>query len=216
MPRLQTNICTLLGGSSRLEHPTTRQCIKCYRGRRVRRSGASSGVDANPPPTSAMGAVFAQVSSLNASCGDNWQSPPRRRRCRHRRRGRDHRKNMIPPADVLANEAHHIFTKGQWRRADYQAFRRSCPTVAQTVITAMADTGAQSCLWSMTGLLAAGFTPSDLISVSIDLVAANKSPIKIAGAIILRLQGYSPDSEPFSCATMVYVSEASTTCHGKQ
>ena len=43
---------------------------------------------------------------------------------------------------------------------------------------------------------------------SLDLVAANKSPIKIAGAIILCLQGHSPDSEPFSCATMVYVSEA--------
>ena len=93
--------------------------------------------------------------------------------------------------------------------SDYQAFRRSCPTVAQTAITVMADKGAQSCLWSMTGFLAVGFTPRDLIPVSIDLVAANKSPIKIAGAIILRLQGHSPDSEPFSCATcMVYVSEA--------
>ena len=92
--------------------------------------------------------------------------------------------------------------------SDYQAFRRSCPTVAPTAIIAMADTGAQSCLWSMTGFLAARFTPSDLIQVYIDLVAAINSPIKIAGAIILRLQGHSPDSEPFSCATMVYVSEA--------
>ena len=92
--------------------------------------------------------------------------------------------------------------------SDFQAFRRSCSIVAQTVVIAMADTGAQSCLWSMTSFLAAEFTPSDLIPVSLDLVAANKSPIKIAGAIILRLQGYSPDSEPFSCATLVYVSEA--------
>ena len=60
----------------------------------------------------------------------------------------------------------------------------------------------------MTGFFAAGFTPSDLTPVSLDLVAASKSPIKIAGAIILCLQGHSPDSEPFSCATMVYVSEA--------
>ena len=56
----------------------------------------------------------------------------------------------------------------------------------------MEDTRAQSCLWSMTGFLAAGFTPSDLIPVSLDLVAANKSPIKIAGAIILRLQLIPP------------------------
>ena len=53
----------------------------------------------------------------------------------------------------------------------------------------------------------------DLIPVSLDLVAANNSPIKIAGAIILRLQGHSPDSEPFSCATMVYVSEAARGFH---
>ena len=71
-----------------------RQCINCYKGRRVRRSGASPRVDANPPPTSEMGAVFAHVSSLNASCGDNRQSPPRRR---HHRRGRDHCKNVLPP-----------------------------------------------------------------------------------------------------------------------
>ena len=95
------------------------QCIKCYRRRRVRRSGASHRVDANPPPTSEMGAVFAQVSSLNASRGDNRQSPPRRRRRRHRRRDRDHRENVLRPADVLANEAPHIFTKGQWRRARF-------------------------------------------------------------------------------------------------
>ena len=72
----------------------------------------------------------------------------------------------------------------------------------------MADTGAQTCLWSMTGFLAAGFTPSDLIPVSVDLVALNKVPINLAGAIILRLQGHSPDTEPFSGATMVYVREA--------
>ena len=53
----------------------------------------------------------------------------------------------------------------------------------------------------MTGFLSVGFTPSDLIPVSLDLVAANMSPIKNAGAIIVRLQGHSPDSEPFSCAT---------------
>ena len=57
--------------------------------------------------------------------------------------------------------------------SDYQAFGRSCPIVVQTAITAMADTGAQSCLWSMTVFLAAGFTTSDLIPVSLDLVAAN-------------------------------------------
>ena len=152
------------------------------------------------------------------------------RRRWHRRRGRDHRENVLRPVDVVDNEGHHIFTKGQWRRArflnhpevklamsvnasDYQAFRSSCPTVALTVITAMADTGAQSCLWPVTGFVAAGFTHNGLIPVYLDLVPANKSTIKIAGAIILRLQVHSPDSEPFSCATMVYVSDAARGFH---
>ena len=179
----------------------------------------------NPPPNLRDGCrIRASVIAKRLMWGHR-QSPPHRRHRRHRRRGRDYRENVLRPADVLANEPHHIFTKGQWRRArflnhpeekltmsvnasDDQAFRRSCPIVTQTAITVMADTGAQSCIWSMTGFLVARFTPSDLIPISLDLVAENKSPIKIAGAIILRLQGHSPDSEPFSCATMVYVSEA--------
>ena len=72
----------------------------------------------------------------------------------------------------------------------------------------MDDSGAQSCLWSMAGFLAAGFSHTDLIPVSLDLVAANKSPITIAGATIVRLQGQLGHSEQFSCATMVYISEA--------
>ena len=163
------------------------------------------------------------MSSLNASCWDNRQSLPYRRHRRHRRRGRDHRENVLRPADVLTNEAHHIFTKGQWRRAGFlnhpevnlpmpvnasEAFRRCCPIVAQTVITATTETGAQSCPWSMTGFLAAGLTPSDLIPASLDMVEANTSPIKIAGAITLPLQGHSPVSEPFPFSTMEYSCEA--------
>ena len=45
--------------------------------------------------------------------------------------------------------------------------------------TAMADSGPQSCLWLMNDFLAAGFSQDDLIPVSIDLVAANKSPITV-------------------------------------
>ena len=45
----------------------------------------------------------------------------------------------------------------------------------------------------MNGFLSAGFTKADLLPVSIELLAANKSPINIAGAIIVRLQGYHKD-----------------------
>ena len=119
---------------------------------------------------------------------------------------------------------HNIFSKGQWRKArflnhptvnleisvvkrDYNELGFKRPDINPTKITAMADTGAQSCLWSLDGCFAAGFTESDLIPVSIDLEAANKSPISIAGALLLRLTGTSPTGKNISCATMVYISK---------
>ena len=82
--------------------------------------------------------------------------------------------------------------------SDYQAFRRSCPIIAQTAITAMVDAGAQSCLWSMTSLRDSH--PVILFQSLLTWWRRTSHPY--------RLQGHSPDSEQFSCATMVYVSEA--------
>ena len=67
----------------------------------------------------------------------------------------------------------------------------------------MADSGAQSCFWSYKKFIASGFSDSDLIPVSKDLVAANKSPINLACVVILRLQGHNSNN---SCATMLYIS----------
>ena len=39
-----------------------------------------------------------------------------------------------------------------------------------------------------------------------DLVAANKSPIKIEGAALLRISGILPHGRIVSCASMVYIS----------
>ncbi len=58
----------------------------------------------------------------------------------------------------------------------------------------MADTGAQSCPWSMDEFLAARFTNEDLIPVKLDLHAANRSPIHVNGAITLHLQGMPPET----------------------
>ena len=64
-----------------------------------------------------------------------------------------------------------------------------------------------SCLWSLTGFLTAGFSMSDLIPVTLDIMAANRSTITIAGAIILRIEGRSLNNDLLTCATMVYISE---------
>ena len=105
-----------------------------------------------------------------------------------------------PPSQV--NLFHHIFTAGQWKttrfqdhprvnltvstnEADYLAFGRKNTPIKPFIVSAMVDSGAQSCLWSLKDFLSAGFAESDLLQVSVDLVAANRSPINVAGAIIL-------------------------------
>ena len=128
-----------------------------------------------------------------------------------------------PPSQV--NLFHHIFTAGQWKtarfqdhprvnltvstnEADYLAFGRKNTPIKPLILSAMVDSGAQSCLWSLKDFLSAGFAESDLLQVSVDLVAANRSPISVAGAIILRLQGCAKDSDKeYTCASMVYVSK---------
>ena len=118
---------------------------------------------------------------------------------------------------------HQIFSKGQWRRArfgnhpkvkldiswnpqDYKDFGVKCPCAPASSTDAVTDSGAMLNLWSYQECLEAGFTDDDLLPVSMDLEAANKSPISIEGALFLRLSGKSPTGTIYSCAALVYIS----------
>ena len=179
-----------------------RQCAKCYKERRKRFNNKSTSENSKTPSPE-VGGTFAQVSTINATISSiNHKNEPR-----------------------YVKLTHHIFKTGEWRKAqflhhpkidltisvsasDYRDFGRDCPRIKPSKVSVMTDSGAQSCLWSMNGFLSAGFTKADLLPVYIELLAANKSPINIAGAIIVRLQGYHKDrGKKFSCASMVYVSE---------
>ena len=179
-----------------------RQCAKCYKERQKRFNNKSTSENSKTPSPE-VGGTFAQVSTINATISSiNHKNEPR-----------------------YVKLTHHIFKTGEWRKAqflhhpkidltisvsasDYRDFGRDCPCIKPSKVSVMTDSGAQSCLWSMNGFLSAGFTKADLLPVSIELLAANKSPINIAGAIIVRLQGYHKDrGKKFSCASMVYVSE---------
>lgn len=105
---------------------------------------------------------------------------------------------------------HQIFTKGEWRRARVT----SHPTVNLRIsldkqkskpvdVVAVADTGAQSDIWSLEHFLKAGFKMSDLSPATLSLNAANKSPIKIDGVFHARLTGRSNE---ILCRSMIYVS----------
>ena len=118
---------------------------------------------------------------------------------------------------------HHVFSEGEWRRAkfmdhptwptqlsvrrkDYADFSRPCPQIPSIIkLSAKMDTCAQSCLWSKKEFLAAGFKEEDMIPVSLGLKGANRSSIKIDGAILARL-AVTVAGKVHNCATMVYIS----------
>ena len=90
--------------------------------------------------------------------------------------------------------------------SDYPQFGKRCPRVASRKITAFADTCALSHPWALDDFSVFGYNEDHLIPVSVDLEAANKSPITIEGAARVHLKGVSPDGSKSSCATMVYIS----------
>ena len=114
-------------------------------------------------------------------------------RHKRRRRRRVNRKEVA----VLS---HHIFTKGEWR----QARLRSHPRVDLVInsedaqehnanIQGLADSGVQSDVWSLEAYLNSGLSRDDLRPVSLNLNAANKSPIHIDGAFFSKISGKSAD-----------------------
>ncbi len=120
---------------------------------------------------------------------------------------------------------HHIFRSHEgWKRAesmshptlrlrlttekdDYKVFGGSCPDISPSWVTAVTDTGAQSCLWSLQDFYRCGFKDSDLIPVRRTMVAANSEAIDIVGAVFIRLSGTNDNTgETYTAAVMAYVS----------
>ena len=76
-------------------------------------------------------------------------------------------------------------------------------------LSAMADTGCQSCLASITVIRRLGLTENDFIPVTTHMHAANNNGIKILGAIILRFSGESTSGQTFKTRQIVYVTHNS-------
>ena len=81
---------------------------------------------------------------------------------------------------------------------------RHAPFVARNII-AIADTGAQTNMWSLRNFLAAGINRSILIPASV-LVAANYSGIKTEGAFLVVIKGLGADKANVQCHAMIYAS----------
>ena len=94
---------------------------------------------------------------------------------------------------------HYLFTAEGWRRAqslshptlnleistkkeDYDNFGSKYVRLSPKQIEVVADSGAQSCLWSRNEFLGCGLKMSDLCEVHHVMEAANAAPIRIDGA----------------------------------
>ena len=117
------------------------------------------------------------------------------------------------------------FTKG-WlrRRSKYQPYIRLRMNIhhedynhfgfplrvpqAQSFVSAMADTGCQSCLAGLKVVKKLDVSIEDLIPVTIKMQTANNENIHIIGATILRLSGKSRKGEERFTRQIVYVTDS--------
>ena len=190
-------------------------CISCYRARR-RRKRTQIKPQAPPPAVQALESdPIYQVAA--------FQSGRTRRQRRRKHAPATHSTVDKRPPVILD---HHVFTKGEWKRARLRDHPRVSVTISvdtsaqarynrsahasntHAEVSAIADTGAQSDLWSLAAFLACGFSHEDLLPVSLGLSAANRSPISIEGAFFAKLTATSRKGEVTTCRSMVYVSSS--------
>ena len=78
------------------------------------------------------------------------------------------------------------------------------------VVSALADTGAQSNLWEWKDFQDAGFGKKYLLPVLITILAASKVLVNILGAFKATFKGMPPKNELVSCNGTIYVSDSVT------
>ena len=193
-------------------------CITCYRARRHRSRPQRTPLQ---PTTAVQAAAEDTISKIAALQRDGTRPRQQRRRPRHRR--------IHPSSGAISKLSpvkinHQVFTAAEWKRARLRANPRVAITVnmdtsaqakyggntispnTDVEVAAIADTGAQSDLWSLADFLSCGFTRDSLLPVTLSLSAANRSPITIEGAFFAKLTAKSRSGEVSSCRSMIYVS----------
>jgi hypothetical protein len=77
-----------------------------------------------------------------------------------------------------------------------------------TLISAMADTGCQSCLAEHKVIRKVGLSQKDLIPVTTKMHTADQKDINILGAAIVRFSGKASNSKEASTRQMVYITDS--------
>ena len=92
------------------------------------------------------------------------------------------------------------------REVDYVNMGLPTQTIKQADTSLVSDTGSQSCLWGLEDFYRCGYKKADLIPVKQKMYAANRQPINIEGAILVRLSGKDKNGVVVVALVMVYVS----------
>ena len=79
-------------------------------------------------------------------------------------------------------------------------------------VSAIADSGAQTNVWSFNEFIRRGF-PQQCLAPAPDLAAANLSPISVEGSFMALIQGASQSGTLMSCRAMIYVSKDVNTLY---
>ena len=198
-------------------------CIKCHRANH-RKKHPQRQPPQRPPQTPKIHTTETEPISQIAAFKTKGAQLPRtpRRRC-HNWKTTTHVTITTPSTAQLD---HHIFSKGEWKRTRLRDHPRlpitislsrpsrtgsgayNTPSDIYAEVSAIADTGTQSDLWSLSDFIACGFSRDDLHPISLSLSAANRSPILIEGAFFAKLATQSSCGEIMACHSMVYVSSS--------
>ena len=180
-------------------------CIDCFRA--IRR--AQRQQNRKPPSTSTSAISASEPSNLTQIASVSASISPSKNNT-----SRDTQK--VSTKTILD---HHIFKNGEWEKSSLRDHPRLTINISAAspmngecllshrniAVSAIADTGAQSDLWSLTSFLAAGFSREMLSPVKLGLSAANRSSIPIEGAFFANISVIKSNTGR-SCWSMIYVS----------
>ena len=96
---------------------------------------------------------------------------------------------------------------------DYASFNRSLPRYRTILMPVLADTGCMSCLCGMKTIHQLGMRKRDLIPVTVEMKAANKSKVHVIGAVVIRFSAKDVNGEVWESRQLCYVTDATDTMY---
>ena len=183
-------------------------CLDCFRSHRRRQRRNLGTYGAGPQahsPSATTTSHFGMVAAEQQAQLDRTSSP-----------SPDYKQTRFAPHEVFTNSKRSTSNMREHSRVQVAILLDEplSPVVAKNS-SAIADTGAQAYVWSLREYLQAGFRREHLTPAS-DLLAANHSPIPIAGTFPAIMEGTTDGSPTVRCCTIIYVSGAVDTLYLSQ